>query len=72
MKTIKVLQFFVYTIPYKHLVKTIFKKGIKHEDIIATLNILTTHFQQIAKASDFSLSKVQDFPQTFSTLHHLF
>jgi len=52
--------------------KTIFKKGIKHEDIIATLNILTTHFQRIAKASDFSLSKVQDFPQTFFTLHHLF
>jgi hypothetical protein len=39
-----------------------FKKGITHEDVIATLNTLTTHFPQIALASDFSLLKVQDFP----------
>jgi hypothetical protein len=44
-------------------VKTIFKNGIEH--IIATPNDLTTHFVQIVEASDFSLSKVQDFPQTF-------
>jgi hypothetical protein len=46
-------------------VKIVFKNGIEHTDIIATPNALTTHFVQIAKASDFSLSKVQDFSQTF-------
>jgi hypothetical protein len=32
-----------------------FGKGIEHEDIIATPNVLTTHSLQIAKASDFSI-----------------
>jgi len=41
-------------------VKIIFKKGIEHENIIATLNVLTTYVLQIAKASDFSLLKVQN------------
>ncbi len=45
--------------------KIIFEKGIAHEDIIVTLNVSTTHSPQIAKANDFSLLKVQDFPQTF-------
>jgi len=40
-----------------------FKNKVTHYDIITTLNALITHFPQIAKASDFSLSKVQDFPQ---------
>jgi hypothetical protein len=35
-----------------------FEKGIAHEDIIITLNILTTHSPQIIKASDFSLLKM--------------
>ncbi len=43
----------------------VFGKGIEHKDIIATPNALTTHFVQITKASDLSLSKVQDFSQTF-------
>jgi hypothetical protein len=36
-------------------------KGIEHEDIIATPNVLTTHSLQIAKASDFSISKNVQF-----------
>jgi len=52
--------------------KIIFEKGIAHEDIIVTLNTLTTHSPQIAKANDFSLLKVQDFPQTFFAPHHHF
>jgi len=52
--------------------KIIFEKGITHEDIIVTLNTLTTHSPQIAKANDFSLLKVQDFPQTFFAPHHHF
>jgi hypothetical protein len=43
-------------------VKDVFEKGIEHEDTIATLNASTTHFLQITKVSDFSLSKVQDSP----------
>ncbi len=50
-------------IQVKEGVKTVFKNGIEH--IIPTPNDLTTHFVQIAQASDFSLSKVQDFSQTF-------
>jgi hypothetical protein len=42
----------------KHCVHQAFGKGIELEDTIATLDILTTHFFQIAKASDFSLPKV--------------
>jgi hypothetical protein len=41
-------------------VKIIFKKGIEHEDMIATLNALTTYVLQIANASDFSLLKVRN------------
>ncbi len=52
--------------------KIIFKKGITHEDIIVTLNALVTHFPQIAKTNDFSLLKVQDFPQTSFIPHHPF
>jgi hypothetical protein len=52
--------------------KIIFKKGIAHEDIIITLNTLTTLSPQIAKANDFSLLKVQDFPQTSFVPHHPF
>ncbi len=51
--------------------KVIFKKGIAHKDIIIILNILTTHFQ-IVKANDFSLLKVQDFPQTSFVPHQPF
>jgi hypothetical protein len=72
VKIVKVLQYFVYTIPCKHPMKTIFKKGIKHEDIIATLNTLTTHFQRIAKASDFSLSKWEILQKQFFAPHHPF
>jgi len=46
----------------KQCLKIIFKKGIAHKDIIVTLNTLTTHSPQIAKASDFSLLKMQDYP----------
>jgi hypothetical protein len=53
-------------------VKTIFEEGIAHNDIIITLNASTTHSSQIAKASDFSLLKVQDFPQTSFAPHHTF
>jgi hypothetical protein len=42
--------------------KTILEKGITNKDIIVTLNTLTTHLPQIAKANDFSLLKVQDSP----------
>jgi hypothetical protein len=49
-----------------------FKKVIAHKDIIVTLNILTTHSPQIEKANDFSLLKLQDFPQTFFAPHHPF
>jgi hypothetical protein len=49
-----------------------FEKGITHKDIIVTLNASTTHSPQIAKANDFSLLKVQDFPQTFFAPHHPF
>jgi hypothetical protein len=52
--------------------KTNFKKGIAHKDIIATLNTLTTHSPQIAKTSDFSLLKEQDFSQTSFVPHHPF
>jgi hypothetical protein len=52
--------------------KIIFEKGITHEDIIVTLNTLIAHFPQIAKENDFSLLKVQDFPQTFFAPHHHF
>jgi hypothetical protein len=52
--------------------KIIFEKGIAHEDIIIVLNTLTTHFPQIAKENDFSLLKVQDFPQTSFVPHHPF
>jgi hypothetical protein len=38
-------------------VKKKFEKGIEHEGIIATPNALTTHSLQIARASDFSISK---------------
>jgi hypothetical protein len=41
-------------------VKIIFKKGIEHEDIIGTLNVLITYVLQIPKASDFSQLKVQN------------
>jgi hypothetical protein len=50
----------------------IFDKGIAHKDIIVTLNALTTHFPQIANANDFSLLKVQEFPQTSFAPHHPF
>ncbi len=53
-------------------IKTMLKNGIAHEDIIATLNILTTHSLQITKTSDFSLLKVQDSPQTSFVPHHPF
>jgi hypothetical protein len=43
-------------------VKTIFEKEIEHGDIIATPNALATHSLQIAKASDFSISKNVRFP----------
>jgi hypothetical protein len=52
--------------------KIIYEKGIAHEVIIVTLNALTTHSPQIAKANDFSLLKVQDFPQTSFAPHHPF
>jgi len=52
--------------------KIIFEKGIAHNDIIITLNVLTTHFPQIAKANEFSLLNVQDFPQTSFVPHHPF
>jgi hypothetical protein len=52
--------------------KAIFEKGITHEDIIIILNTLTTHFPQNAKSNDFSLLKVQDFPQTFFVPHQPF
>jgi hypothetical protein len=42
--------------------KIIFEKGIAQEDIIATLNILTTHSPQIAKASNFFTIKSARFP----------
>jgi hypothetical protein len=54
------------------LYEIIFGKGIEFKDKITTLNALTTHFLQIAKASNFSLSKVQDSPQIFLAPHHLF
>jgi hypothetical protein len=54
------------------LCEIIFGKGIELEDTIARLNAFTTHFLQIVKASDFSLSKVQDSPQTFLAPHHPF
>jgi len=38
-----------------------FGKRIEHEDIIARPNALTTHSLQIAKASDFSISKNVQF-----------
>jgi len=52
--------------------KIIFEKGIAHNDIFVTLNVLTTHFPQIAKANEFSLLNVQDFPQTSFVPHHPF
>jgi hypothetical protein len=54
------------------LVKIIFEKEITHESIIVTLNTLTMHSPQIAKANDFSLLKVHDFWQTFFIPHHPF
>jgi hypothetical protein len=56
----------------KQCLKIIFKKRLTHEDIIVTLNTLTTRFPQIAKANDFSLLKMQDFPQTSFVPHHPF
>jgi hypothetical protein len=56
----------------KLCLKIIFKKGIEHKDIIVTLNTLSPHFPQIAKASDFSLLKVQDFLIISFTPHHPF
>jgi hypothetical protein len=41
--------------------KIIFEKGIAQEDIIATLNVLTTHSPQIAKASNFFAIKSARF-----------
>jgi hypothetical protein len=35
--------------------KIIFEKGIAHENIIVTLNVLTIHSPQIAKANDFTI-----------------
>jgi hypothetical protein len=55
--------YFSPPIQAKQCLKIIFKKGIAHEDIIVTLNDLTTHYPQITKANDFSLLKVQDFPK---------
>jgi hypothetical protein len=37
-----------------------------------TLNVLTTRSPQIANASDFSLLKLQDSPQTSFDPHHFF
>jgi hypothetical protein len=56
----------------KTLYEIIFGKGIEFKDTITTLNALTTHFLQIAKISNFSLSKVQDSPQIVLAPHHLF
>ncbi len=56
----------------KTMFEIIFDKGIAHKDIIVTLNALTTHFPQIANANDFSLLKVQEFPQTSFAPHHPF
>jgi hypothetical protein len=53
--------YFFPLIQAKQCFKIIFERGIAHEDIIATLNTLITHSPQIAKVSDFSLLKVQDF-----------
>jgi hypothetical protein len=52
--------------------KIIFKKGTAHENIIIILNTLTTHSLKIAKANDFSLLKMQDFPQTYVVPQHPF
>jgi hypothetical protein len=51
-------------------VKQKIKKGIAHKERIASLNDLTTHSLQIGKASDFSLLKMQDFPQTYFVPRH--
>jgi hypothetical protein len=52
--------------------KIILEKGITHEEIIVTLNVLTTHSSQIAKANDFSLLKMQEFPKTSFVPHYPF
>ncbi len=56
----------------KQGLKRIFEKGIAHKDIVVTLNVVTTHSSQIEKENDFSLLKLQDFPQTFFAPHHPF
>ncbi len=56
----------------KLCLKIIFDKGIEHKDIIVTLNTLITHSAKIAKPSDFSQLKVQDFPTTSFAPHHPF
>jgi hypothetical protein len=39
--------------------KIIFEKGIAHENIIVTLNALTIHSPQIAKANDFTIKNAR-------------